>query len=136
LAYVKRAILTSVPQPRILIVEDDAELRAMLRAVLTLEGFDVDVARNGYEGLQRIDRNPPQLVLLDLGLPDVGGLIVLDDLAARRDTRNIPVVVVTGSTESLKDVDARCILRKPVSPDQIVSAVKDCLANGDPRRSA
>jgi CheY-like chemotaxis protein len=101
----------------------------LLRAALSIEGFDVELARNGYEALQRIDRNPPQVVLLDLGLPDVDGLTVLDDLAARPDTRRIPVVVVTGRTEPLDNLDARCILRKPVSPETVVSVARACLEN-------
>jgi CheY-like chemotaxis protein len=123
-------------QPRILIVEDDVELRMMLRAALSLQGFDVEWARNGYEALQRIDRHPPDLMLLDLGLPDVDGLTVLEDLAARPDTGRIPVVVVTGSTDPLKHIDVRCILRKPVSPDRVIDVVKGCLAVGTPRTTA
>jgi CheY-like chemotaxis protein len=125
-----------VRQPRILIVEDDVELRMMLRAALSLQGFDVELARNGYEALQRIDRDPPHLLLLDLGLPDVDGLTVLEDIAARPDTRRIPVVVITGSTDPLRSIDVRCILRKPVSPDKVVDVVKDCLSGETPGATA
>ena len=116
-------------RPRLLIVEDDVAFRMLLRTALSIEGFDVEVARNGYEALQRIDRNPPQVVLLDLGLPDVDGITVLADLAARPDTRRIPVVVVTGRSDPLDDLDARSILRKPVSPEAVVSVARACLAN-------
>jgi CheY-like chemotaxis protein len=70
------------------------------------------------------------LLVLDLGLPDVDGLTVLDDLAAGPYTGHTPVVVVTGKTDVLDNLNARCILRKPVSPEKVLSVVRDCLASG------
>src|SRR6185436_18492356 len=79
---------------RILIVEDDHELRRMFTTALTMEGFDVVEAANGMEALRIVSEAPPDLIVLDLVLPHVNGLVVQRELAAERSTRNIPIVVV------------------------------------------
>jgi two-component system KDP operon response regulator KdpE len=106
----------------ILIVEDDVPLRTMWRTALRLEGFDVVEAGDGIEALRLIEVSPPDLVLLDLGLPHVDGISVRQDIAAQVFSRNIPIVVVTGSTQDLSYLDVNCVLRKPVTVDQIVAS--------------
>jgi CheY-like chemotaxis protein len=115
---------------RVLIVEDDNDLRYLFRVTLSLAGFDVSEAGTGLEALERIDHNPPDIVVLDLGLPEISGLVVREQIAAHAHTRDVPVVVVTGSDASLDGLDVRCVLRKPVSPPQLVRAVKACLTTG------
>jgi CheY-like chemotaxis protein len=114
-------------QQVILIVEDDAALREMWRTTLRLEGFAVVEAGDGMEALKLIEASPPDLVLLDIGLPHVDGIAVRKDLAAQVFSRHIPIVVITGSTEDLSYLDVNCILRKPVTTDHIVLAVHRCI---------
>ena len=116
----------------ILIVEDDVPLRTMWRTALRLEGFDVVEAGDGIEALRLIELSPPDLVLLDLGLPHVDGISVRQDLAAQVFSRNIPIVVVTGSTQDLSYLDVNCVLRKPVTVDQIVRVVQRCIQSTAP----
>ena len=104
----------------ILVVEDDAPLRAMYRTALRMAGFYVNEASNGLEALRALDSDPPDLVVLDLGLPIVSGYAVRTEIAAHSHTRNIPVVVVTG-TEPDAPLDVPCLLRKPVSPEALVA---------------
>jgi twitching motility two-component system response regulator PilH len=111
----------------ILIVEDDDALRYLYRTAFAIGGFTVQEARNGLDALQRIDSDPPDVVLLDIGLPLIDGIAVRQDIGARKVTKHIPVVVVTASAEDLDWLDVDCIVRKPVSPDRLVDAVKDCL---------
>jgi len=113
---------------RILIVEDDADLRTMFQIALSLAGFDAAEARNGYEALQRVDDDPPDLIVLDIGLPDVDGSVVLQDLVEQGLARRIPVVVVTARTEPIEHVNVHCVLRKPVDPYELVRTVKACLS--------
>src|SRR6186713_3122281 len=94
---------------RILIVEDDADLRTMFQIALSLAGFDAAEARNGYEALQRVDDDPPDLIVLDIGLPDVDGSVVLQDLVEQGLARRIPVVVVTARTEPIEHVNVHCV---------------------------
>jgi twitching motility two-component system response regulator PilH len=112
-----------------LVVEDDAPLRAMYRTALRMAGFYVNEASNGLEALRALDSDPPDLVVLDLGLPIVSGYAVRTEIAAHSHTRNIPVVVVTG-TEPDTPLDVPCLLRKPVSPEALVAAVNKCLVEG------
>jgi two-component system response regulator MprA len=114
----------------VLVVEDDAPLRHMYRVALTFAGYDVQEARGGFEALRRLDSDPPALVVLDLLLPGVDGFAVRQELAAHAHTRNIPIVIVTGSGENLDHLDVGCLLRKPVSPDELLNSVRKCLASG------
>jgi DNA-binding response OmpR family regulator len=109
----------------ILVVEDDADLRQMFRTALLFEGFEVQEAANGYEALRLLEHDAAQLVVLDLRMPLVDGLTVLEDM---KDKRRVPVVVVTASDEGVSGFDIECVLKKPVHPDKLVATVKRCLA--------
>jgi len=114
-------------QRLVLIVEDDADLRRVWKLALNLEGFDVEEAGDGLDALRRLEERIPDLVVLDLGLPMLGGLSVQQEIAAHAVTRSVPVVIVTASSDDLSGIDVPCIMRKPVSPDELVSAVRSCL---------
>ena len=120
----------------ILIVEDDEDLRRMFKTALTLAGFDIAEAGDGVEALHRIDAAPPDLVVLDLLRPGVSGVVVRQEIAAQAVTREIPIVVITGSTMLEQDLNVECFLRKPVTPDRLVGAVRTCLAAARPSASA
>jgi DNA-binding response OmpR family regulator len=120
------------PRQTVLIVEDDTDLRKYYRHALSIAGFDVQEARGGFEALRTLDLNPPDIVVLDLMLPGVDGFVVMQELAAHAHTRSIPLVVVTGSAENLDHLDVTCLLRKPVSPEDLVNVVRKCLSSGAP----
>ena len=115
---------------RILIVDDDVDLRRLFRTALSLAGYDVEEAGDGLDALRRIENRPPDLVVLDLVLRALDGISVQQELAARAVTSHIPVVIVTGSTVSTETLSVACVLRKPVLPDDLVQAVRRCLAEG------
>ena len=114
----------------VLIVDDDEGLRYLFSRTLALEGFDVKQARGGFEALRMLDNDRPDIIILDLTMPGVDGFVVRNELAAHAHTRDIPVVIVTGLTEDLQHLDVPCILKKPVTPGQLVAAVRKCLASG------
>jgi DNA-binding response OmpR family regulator len=114
----------------VLIVEDDADLRRMYRAALSLVGFEVIEAQDGLSALHILDQRTADIVILDLMLPTLDGFTVQQEIAAHAETRDIPILIVTGSTLPLDDLKVPCILRKPVSPDDLVGAVRRCLASG------
>ena len=116
----------------ILVVEDDEDLRRLIRTALTLGGYDVEEAGDGLEALQKIDQAPPDLVVLDLMLPHISGFVVQQEIAAHVLTRDIPVVIITGSAMELPDLRAACVLRKPVSPDELIITIQHCLTHGAP----
>jgi CheY-like chemotaxis protein len=115
---------------KVLIVEDNDDLRGLFRTALAIDGFEVQEARNGLEALHRIDRDPPDIVILDINLPLVSGIAVREQIAAHSATRHIPVVVVTGSADNFDALNVPCVIRKPVSPTELVKAVRKCLASG------
>ena len=118
---------TAVPEtPVILIVEDDAPLRVMWRTALRFEGFTVVEAGDGLEALRLLDGSVPNLILLDLGLPNLDGVSVRKDISAQVLLRDIPVVIITGSTEDLSDLHVPHVLRKPVTVEQVVRVVQQC----------
>jgi len=78
--------------PRLLLIDDDVSLAKMLHEFLELHGFRVDVVHEGEAGLQRIDADPPDLVILDVMLPDISGFEVLKRL---RVDHALPVVMLT-----------------------------------------
>ena len=123
----------SRPLPRwqktVLIVEDDFDLRHIFADTLSLAGFRVLEAVDGVAALQIIENNPPHLVILDLTLPMLDGLSVRAEMASHGNTRDIPVVVVTGRSGDLdQKLRDDCVLRKPVTPERLVATVRECLA--------
>jgi CheY-like chemotaxis protein len=113
----------------VLVVEDDAASRRMFATALTLAGFDVREAPNGYEAIHSVERERPDLIVLDLLLPGLGGLGVQKEIAERAATKLIPIVIVTGSNRDLDHLAVACVLRKPVDPDTLVETVRRCLAS-------
>jgi DNA-binding response OmpR family regulator len=114
----------------VLIVEDDTDLRRMFRTALALAGYQTLEAADGLDALRILDSNPPEAVVLDLGLPLLSGVAVRQEIAAHAHTRHVPVIVVTGQPGTHEALDAACVLRKPVSPDRLVHVVNTCIAAG------
>jgi CheY-like chemotaxis protein len=121
---------------RILIVEDDADLRRLFRTALSLSGYEVEEAGDGLEALQLIENRQPDLVVLDLILRSLDGVSVQQDLASRALTSRIPIVVVTGSRLDLDDLAVARVLRKPVTPDELIRTVRECLRTAAPSAGA
>jgi CheY-like chemotaxis protein len=113
---------------RILVIEDHDDLRSFFCDALTIAGFDTAQAGDGLQALRQLEGHPPDLVVLDLRMPMFNGVEIRQDLAANVLTRDIPVVVVSGSPEDLGDLKVECLLKKPVTAETLVAAVKRCLA--------
>ncbi|HYO64960.1 MAG TPA: response regulator [Archangium sp.] len=111
---------------RILIVEDEEVLTDSLQDILEGEGHQVFTARNGLDALDTLGREQLDLVLLDLMLPLVNGLEVLETL--RREAPSTAVIVVTScGREALKGQSVQGFLRKPFSLEALLGAVKSVL---------
>ena len=114
----------------VLVVEDDDDLRRLYARTLTLAGYRVKEARGGFEALRLIDSEHPDAIVLDLMMPGVDGFAVLNELTGQAHTRQIPIVVVTGVSGDLQWIEAKCLLKKPATPERVVQAVRECLASG------
>ena len=115
---------------RILLVEDDRVLLRMLTQYLRQCGYTVDQAQNGKEALERLSRSLPDVVLLDLNMPEMDGPTFMEE--SRRDARyaTIPVVVLSGTTtdeEQASRIGARAYLMKPIDLD-VLQAVLERVA--------
>lgn len=87
--------------PRILVVEDDPNVRGLLRTLFDTEGYEVAVAADGLAGLLEASAQPPALILLDVMMPDLGGVRVLEKMREDPVLAAVPVIVVTGKMELL-----------------------------------
>ena len=121
--------MVAYPRERvILVVEDDPELRTLYRTTLRSAGYAVFAVDDGLDALEYVEQTVPAAVVLDLGLPRLHGLDVQRELAAQPHTQHIPIVVVTGESGKLNERDFSCVLRKPIQPDALVSAIENCLS--------
>jgi CheY-like chemotaxis protein len=85
--------------PRVLVVEDDPSVRTLLDSLLSGEGYDVRTASDGTAAMQIAHEHVPSLILLDVMMPDLGGVRVLEQLRTDEALTGIPVVVVTGAID-------------------------------------
>ena len=94
----------SDPLPfRVLVVEDEAATREMLRRALEKEGWAVSEAENGRAALERMAKDPPGLILLDLMMPEMDGFQFMDEVRKNEAWRSIPIVVVTAKDLTVED---------------------------------
>ena len=108
-ASVMRAVAGSRRRrPRVLVVDDDPAARELVHAVLEPEGFEVSSADGGAAGLRAIRDRPPDLVVLDLLMPDVDGFAVIDELRADPATAAVPVMVLTSASLTAADRERLC----------------------------
>src|SRR5688572_21473029 len=110
----------------VLVVEDEPALRELYRLTLTLAGYSVVAVEDGIDALRRVERRRPDALVLDLALPRVSGRDVERELRSNPETRDIPIVIVSGQDVSdLNPDDFACVLRKPISPERLMIAVED-----------
>jgi len=114
-------------RPRVLVIEDDTQLAQMYSTALMLRGIDCSRAADGFTALRAIEQQPPDVILLDLNLPNVSGLSVIRDLEQNATTRRIPVIVVTGVVPTPDLPHAVVVMCKPCDPDHVARIVSDHL---------
>lgn len=114
----------------LLVVDDEAGVCSVLSEVLSDEGFKVTVVHNGVDAIARMYASKPRLVLLDLMLPQMDGLEVLEQMRHDRELKRIPIVAMSAAPallQAAKTNGADEILQKPFNAGDIVSAVlKHC----------
>jgi DNA-binding response OmpR family regulator len=114
----------------ILCIEDEPEMIDLIRLILGRRGFDVRGATGGTEGLRLVRETHPDLVLLDLMMPDMDGWEVYQQMKADDATRNIPVIVVTAKAQNIDKVLGLHIAKvddyiaKPFSPQELLNSVE------------
>ena len=119
---------------KILIIEDDQLMIRLYQKVFKFEKYDVAVASNGKDGLEKVDSFKPTLILLDIMMPKMNGLEVLTKLKANPETKKIPVVVLTNlaGTQDAETAMAKgavkYIVKSEHEPKEVTKIVKGILA--------
>lgn len=121
---------------RILIVDDDELLLELLQFKLEARGYEVVSARDGEAALQQVVAEPPDLIVLDMMMPGIDGLVVLQRLKQSPETAAIPVVMLTARKQqddivrALK-LGAREYLVKPFMPEELLARIQNILRDHD-----
>lgn len=117
---------------RILIIEDDVNIRGNTAELLELEGYLVTTASNGRTGLEKIKRETPDLILCDLLMPEMDGFSVLGHIAQDPDLKRIPFVLFSVRSEKIDvkagiDAGADDYLTKPFELEDLLASIGKCL---------
>lgn len=122
-------------QSRILVVDDTPQNVRLLEAVLTPRDYEVETASSGPEALAKVSRHPPDLILLDIVMPDMDGYEVCRRVRADPATRLLPVVMITasGDEEKVKAIEAGAddFIAKPLNQPELLARVKSLLRVGE-----
>ena len=114
---------------RVLVVEDDPSVRGLLHTLLSAEGYDVVTASDGLAGLVKAASTKPALMLLDLMMPDLGGVRVLEEVRDDPELADTPVVVVTGKVDAVPGMRALLgedrVFLKPFAVAELLAAVAE-----------
>jgi len=119
---------------RVVCVEDEPEIIDLIRLILGRKGFDLTGATGGLEGLETIRRVKPDLVLLDLMMPDMDGWEVYQQMKADPELKSIPVIVVTAKAQSIDKILGLHIAKvddyvtKPFGPQELLQSVERVLS--------
>jgi DNA-binding response OmpR family regulator len=122
---------------RVVCIEDEPEMIDLVRLILGRKGYEVIGANGGVEGLEAVRREKPDLVLLDLMMPDMDGWEVYQQIKADEALRHIPVVVVTAKAQSIDKVLGLHIAKvddyitKPFGPQELLESVSKILGQID-----
>jgi CheY-like chemotaxis protein len=126
----------------VLLIEDDEATRAVIHQILTRDGWTIDEADNGRIALERLATAVPDVIVLDLMMPEMDGFEFLAELRSRPDGRDVPVLVVTAKdlTEDdrrrLNGGVERVILKRGYGPDELLSELRHALTTSVERRRA
>jgi excisionase family DNA binding protein len=118
--------------PVILIVDDDARLREFVRVNLEMDGYSVREAASAAEGLAALEEEPPDLILLDVMMPEVDGWEMLRRVRERHGVDSIPVIMFIGKVDdrtaaAAEEHGAQAFIGKPFDPQQLIQSTKQLL---------
>jgi two-component system, OmpR family, response regulator VicR len=118
---------------RAVYIEDEQEMIDLVKLILSRKRFEVIGANGGREGLDAVRKNSPDVILLDLMMPDMDGWEVYQQLKADESTRNIPVIVITAKAQNIDKVLALHIAKvddyipKPFTPKDLLDSIEKVL---------
>lgn len=132
--------MTSAAEKKILVVDDEPDVRNFLATYIEDAGFIVDTAKDGEEALEKVQAESPDLITLDMVMPRVSGISFMRQLRAMDQFTHLPVIVITAhahdalGSEDIKGFNAfasglkpRYTMEKPITPTKLVSAIREIL---------
>ncbi len=125
-----------IPGKHIVYIEDEPEMIDLVKLILTRKGYQVTGAAGGQAGLDIVREQIPDLILLDLMMPDIDGWDVYQQIRADETTHHIPVIVVTAKAQNIDRVLGLHIAKvndyiaKPFSPQELINSIEKVLADG------
>jgi DNA-binding response OmpR family regulator len=115
---------------KILIIEDEEIILNLLQKKLSQEGYEISVAKDGQEGLRLMKEVKPDLILLDIVMPKIGGFEVMEEMQKEDELKNIPVIVVSNSGQPVEIDKARALgakdwlIKTEFDPKEVIGKVK------------
>lgn len=138
--YIWRNVMLHASDKKILVVDDEPDVRDFLSACLEDAGFQVETAFDGQDALEKIERTIPDLITLDMIMPRMSGIGLMRKLRAKEQWKEIPVVIITAHAKDEmgeKDVKElykaeikpppKHIIEKPITPTKLVSRIAELL---------
>lgn len=118
----------------VLIVDDEPMARTLLRLMLVRAGFNVSEAEDGFDALEKVRKNRPDIILLDVMMPGLDGFSVCETLRGEDATAALPIIMLSAKTDldSINQglrVGATKYLTKPISPEDLTHHVREALEN-------
>ena len=125
---------------RVLVVDDSPTVRDLIAMNLTLEGFEVVTASNGREALEKVGEVAPDVVTLDVSMPDMDGFVTAEQLRSGATTQDLPIVIVSACAQEAdfrrgEVIGVDAYVTKPFDPDELVRIVSELAEHGRPARS-
>lgn len=125
------------PKAKVLVVEDNIDEAKLVKMILEPEGYEVVTALNGKEGWEKVGEEKPDLIILDIMMPELDGFAFCSRLRSNRDYQDIPVVLVTAVAKHIQETrypldgimraDADEYLEKPIKPETLLETISKLL---------
>lgn len=129
--------MDTVKPQNIIYIEDDPEMIDLVSMILLRRGFSVKGANGGRQGLEMVEKQLPDLILLDLMMPDLDGWDLYHHLKANENTRNIPVIVITAKSQPIDRVLGLHIAKvdayicKPFRPEELLDSIEEVIRSSN-----
>jgi CheY-like chemotaxis protein len=123
------------PRKRILIVDDEQDIRTYLSTLLEDQGYEARLAKDGIEAWKQVEEDAPDLITLDISMPEKSGVRFYRDLKADNRLKSIPIIIVTGVSEDFKKfISSRAqlpapegFIPKPIDREEILKLIKSLI---------
>lgn len=120
----------SAPAARVLVIDDDPAIRRVLSLSLLSAGLDVATADDGLMGLEKLESDEYDVIVLDLQMPNMDGRAFYREMTARGHGVEVVILSAYGAEEARRELGAAASLAKPFDPDDLIETVQRLAANG------